>query len=160
MLDKAKAIQPEMIEWRRDIHMHPELGFEEHRTAAKVAEITNGQGVDVVYDSIGQSTFDQSLDCLRPMGMMVSFGQASGPIGPFNPAVLAQKGSLFFTRPSLMNYTAKREDLLAHAKDLFEVVEKGAVKIDVRQTYPLAEAAQAHSDLEARKTTGTTLLLP
>lgn len=128
--------------------------------AARVAEITEGQGVDVVYDSIGQSTFDKSLDCLRPMGMMVSFGQASGPIGPIDPAVLAQKGSLFLTRPSLMTYTANREDLLAHAKDLFEVVENGAVKIDVRQTYPLSEAARAHGDLESRKTTGTTLLLP
>jgi NADPH:quinone reductase len=128
--------------------------------AAQVSEITVGQGVDVVYDSIGQSTFMKSLDCLRPMGMMVSFGQASGPIEPFNLALLGQKGSLFLTRPSLMNYTEKRADLLANARNLFEVVQKGAVKIDVRQTYPLSEAAQAHSDLEARKTTGTTLLLP
>ena len=94
------------------------------------------------------------------MGIMVSFGQASGPVQPLDLSVLVAKGSLFLTRPSLMTYTAKREDLLAHARDLFEVVEKGAVKIEVRQTYPLAEAAKAHQDLESRKTTGSTILLP
>jgi NADPH2:quinone reductase len=102
----------------------------------------------------------KSLDCLRPMGMMVSFGQASGLVPPFDPGLLAAKGSLFLTRPSLMTYTAEREALLEHARDLFEVVENGAVKIEVRQTYPLAEAARAHQDLEARKTTGSTVLLP
>jgi NADPH2:quinone reductase len=102
----------------------------------------------------------KSLDCLRPIGMMVSFGQSSGSVSSFDPAILAAKGSLFLTRPSLMAYTAKREDLLAHARDLFEVVESGAVKIEIRQTYPLSEAAQAHRDLEARKTTGSTILLP
>ncbi len=126
----------------------------------RVREITGGRGVDVVYDSVGQSTFMNSLDCLRPMGMMVSFGQASGPIESFNPAILGAKGSLFLTRPSLMAYTAKREDLLAHARDLFEVVEKQAVKIPVRQTYPLSRAAQAHRDLEGRNTKGSTVLLP
>jgi NADPH2:quinone reductase len=94
------------------------------------------------------------------MGMMVSFGQASGPVPPFDLGLLAAKGSLFLTRPSLMTYTAKREDLLAHARDLLEVVEKGAVKIEVRQSYPLAEAAQAHSDLVARKTSGSSILVP
>ena len=127
---------------------------------SRVKEITRGQGVDVVYDSVGQSTFMKSLDCLKPMGMMVSFGQASGPIPSFDLGILAAKGSLFLTRPSLINYTAKREDLLAHAQDLFDVVEKGAVKIEVNQRYPLAEAANAHRNLENRKTTGSTILIP
>jgi NADPH2:quinone reductase len=128
--------------------------------AARTREITGGAGVDVVYDSVGQATFMQSLDCLRPLGMMVSFGQSSGSVPPVDLSVLAAKGSLFLTRPSLMAYTADRKDLLAHAEDLFEVVVSGAVNIDVNQTYPLAEAARAHQDLEARKTTGSTILLP
>ncbi len=128
--------------------------------AAMTREITKGNGVDAVYDSVGQATFMNSLDCLRPFGMMVSFGQSSGSIPPFDLSILAAKGSLFLTRPSLMNYTAKREDLLNHAMDLFEMVKSGAVKIEVKQTYPLAEATQAHRDLEARKTTGSTVLLP
>jgi NADPH2:quinone reductase len=128
--------------------------------AARVKEITGGQGVDVVYDSIGKTTFMKSLDCLRPMGTMVSFGQASGPLEPFNIGLLAQKGSLFLTRPSLMHYTAKRQDLLAHAEDLFSVVGSGAVKIQVKQEYPLRDAAKAHRDLEERKTTGSSILLP
>jgi NADPH2:quinone reductase len=127
---------------------------------SRVKEITKDKGVDVVYDSVGQSTFMESLDCLRPMGMMVSFGQSSGPIPPLDTGILAAKGSLFLTRPSLMAYTANRKDLLAHALDLFDVVEKGAVKIEVRQTYPLAEASRAHRELEDRKTTGSTLLIP
>ncbi len=126
----------------------------------RVREITNGQGVAVVYDSVGKETFMGSLDCLRPLGMMVSFGNASGPVPPFEPGILAAKGSLFLTRPVLMTYTAKRPDLLASAAELFEVVASGAVRIEVRQTYPLAEAAQAHRDLEARRTTGSTVLLP
>jgi len=126
---------------------------------ARVKDITDGKGVDVVYDSVGQSTFMQSLDCLRPMGMMVSFGQSSGPIEPMDLGLLAAKGSLFITRPTLMTYTAKRENLLAHAADLFDVVEKGVVKVEVRQTFPLAEAAQAHRELENRKTTGSSVLL-
>lgn len=125
--------------------------------AAKVKEITNGGGVDVVYDSVGQATFMKSLDCLRPMGMMVSFGQSSGPMPPFDLAILAQKGSLFLTRPTLMTYTAKRADLLAHAHDLFEAVRSGAVKVEVGRTYPLAEASRAHRDLEGRKTTGSSI---
>jgi NADPH:quinone reductase len=125
--------------------------------AGRVKEITNGRGVDVVYDSVGQATFMKSIDCLRPRGMMVSFGQSSGPMPPFDLAILAQKGSLFLTRPTLMTYTAAREDLLAHAHDLFEVVQSGAVKIEVRRTYPLAEASRAHRDLEGRKTTGSSV---
>ena len=136
---------------------HPIL-YNEEDFAAKTREITDGRGVDVVYDSVGQATFMKSLDCLRPLGMMVSFGQASGSIPPLDLSVLSAKGSLFLTRPTLMTYTAKREDLLEHARDLFEVVSAGAVKIEVKRTYPLAEAAQAHRDLEARKTTGSTIL--
>ena len=127
---------------------------------ARVKEITDGKGVDVVYDSIGQATFMHSLDCIRPMGMMVTFGQSSGPIAPLDLSVLAAKGSLFLTRPSLMTYTAQRDDLLAHARDLFDVVEKGGVKIDIRQSYPLSEAAQAHRDLEDRKTIGSSIFIP
>lgn len=126
----------------------------------RVKEITNGEGVAVVYDSIGKDTFEGSLDSLRPMGMMVSYGNASGPVDNFNLGILAQKGSLFLTRPTLMTYTAKRQDLLAHAEDLFDVVVKGKVTVEINQRYPLAEAAQAHIDLEARKTTGSTILLP
>ena len=126
---------------------------------SRVKEITQGRGVDVVYDSVGQSTFMKSLDCLRPMGMVVSFGQSSGSVPPFDLGILGAKGSLFLTRPSLMAYTAMREDLLAHARDLFDVVEKEAVKIEIGQTYPLAEAARAHRDLEDRKTTGSTVLV-
>ncbi len=128
--------------------------------AERTREITGGKGVDVVYDSVGQATFMKSLDCLRPMGMMVSFGQSSGLLPAFDPGLLSAKGSLFLTRPTLMTYTAERDALLAHARDLFEVVQSGAVKIEVRQTYPLSEAARAHQDLEARKTTGSTILLP
>jgi len=136
------------------------IDYSETDFAAKVREITAGQGVDVVYDSVGQATFMKSLDCLRPMGAMVSFGQSSGAVPPIDIGILGQKGSLFLTRPSLMTYTAKRDALLAHARDLFRVVESGAVKIPVRQSLPLSEAAQAHRDLEARKTTGSTVLIP
>ena len=126
----------------------------------RVKEITNGEGVPVVYDSVGKDTWDGSLNSLQKMGMLVSFGNASGAVDPFPPGMLAAKGSLFLTRPTLMDYTAKREDLLATAQDLFDVVGSGAVKIEINQTYPLAEAEQAHRDLEARKTTGSTVLLP
>lgn len=125
----------------------------------KVREITDNRGVDVVYDSVGKSTFSHSLECLRPLGMMVSFGQASGAVPPIDLSVLAQKGSLFLTRPTLMTYTEKREDLLAHAADLFQAVISGVVRIHVGQRYPLREVMQAHRDLEARKTVGSTILL-
>jgi NADPH2:quinone reductase len=126
----------------------------------RVKEITNGQGVPVVYDSVGKDTFMGSLDCLRPLGMMVSYGNASGTVPPFDLGILAGKGSLFLTRPTLMTYIAKRDDLVRIAGDLFEVVGKGAVKIEIHQTYALKDAAQAHRDLEARKTTASTVLLP
>lgn len=126
----------------------------------RVKEITGGRGVDVVYDSIGKDTYPASLDCLKPLGLWVSFGNASGAITNFDIGILAARGSLYATRPTLMTYTAKREDLLANANDLFDVVTKGAVKIKVNQTYPLKDVVQAHRDLEARKTTGSTVLLP
>lgn len=151
---------PEKAELARSLGCDYAILYMEEDFVSRVKDITQGRGVDVVYDSVGQSTFMKSLDCLRPMGMMVSFGQASGPIPSFDLGILVAKGSLFLTRPSLMTYTAKREDLLAHAKDLFEVVEKGAVKIEIKQIYPLAEAARAHRDLEDRKTTGSTVLIP
>ncbi|PLX78576.1 MAG: quinone oxidoreductase [Desulfuromonas sp.] len=134
--------------------------YDQEDWVARVKELTDGAGVSVVYDSVGQATFMKSLDCLRPMGMLVSFGQSSGPVSAFDPGVLAAKGSLYLTRPTLMTYTAKREDLLASANELFNVVGSGAVKVEVKQSYPLAEAAQAHRDLEARKTSGSTVLLP
>ncbi len=126
----------------------------------RVKAITKGKGVPVVYDGVGKDTFMDSLDCLAPLGMMVSFGNASGAVTQFNPGVLAQKGSLFLTRPTLFTYTAKREDLVKAAQDLFAVVKSKAVKISINQTYPLRDAAQAHIDLEGRKTTGSTVLLP
>ncbi len=128
--------------------------------AAKVKDLTNGAGVPVVYDSVGQDTFEGSLKCLQPMGLLVGFGNASGPVPPFELGRLAAMGSLYITRPTLMTYTAKRDDLVATARDLFDVAQSGAVKIEINQTYPLSETAQAHRDLEARKTTGSTILLP
>jgi len=124
----------------------------------RVKEITGGKGADVVYDSVGKDTFPGSLDCLRPRGLWVSFGQSSGPIGPIDLGILAKKGSLFATRPSVFTYTASRADLEMSAQSLFDVVSRGIVKIGINQRYPLAEAARAHADLESRKTTGTTVL--
>ncbi len=125
---------------------------------ARVNEITKGEKLAVVFDSVGKDTFMKSLDCLRPRGLMVSFGQASGSIGPVDLGIFAQKGSLFFTRPTLVTYAARRDDLLAMAKDLFDAVRSGAVRIEINQTYPLRDAAQAHRDLQSRKTTGSTVL--
>ncbi|NHZ89306.1 NADPH:quinone reductase [Massilia sp. CCM 8733] len=127
---------------------------------ARVMEITNGDKVSVVYDSIGKDTFIKSLDCLRPLGTMVSFGNASGPVPDFSLAELSSRGSLFITRPTLFSYAARRADLEAMAADLFAVVASGDVKIAIHQTYKLADAAQAHIDLEARKTTGSSILVP
>ncbi len=127
---------------------------------ARVKDITGGKGVKVVYDSIGKDTFERSLDCLRPFGLMASFGNASGPVPPFAIGALGGKGSLYITRQTLFTHIATREDTQAMADDLFAVVASGAVKIRIDQRYPLAEVAQAHRDLEARKTTGCTVLLP
>ncbi len=123
----------------------------------RVKELTKGEKVPVVYDAVGKDTFMKSLDCIRPLGIMVSFGQASGPVGPVDLGIFAAKGSLFFTRPTLNTYAAKRADMLAMAKDLFDAVLSGAIKIEVNQTYLLKEAAQAHRDLQSRKTTGSTV---
>ncbi len=136
------------------------INYREEDFVTMVKAFTKGQGVDVVYDSIGKDTFPASLDCLKPLGMWVSFGQASGPVPEFKITLLSQKGSLYATRPSLGNYTATRKDLVATANELFDVVGSGKVKVTVNQAYPLAEAARAHRDLEARLTTGSTVLLP
>lgn len=126
----------------------------------EVREITNGEGVPVVYDSVGHDTFEGSLDCLRPLGIMITFGNASGPVPAIEPKILSQKGSLFLTRPTLFHYVADRQDLLAAAAELFEAVGGGAVTVAVNQEYALIDVAQAHRDLEARKTTGSSVLLP
>ena len=136
------------------------VNYQNEDFAARVKEITDGEGVRVVYDSVGKDTFEGSLACLAPMGLMVTFGNSSGPVPPFDLGQLVALGSLFITRPTLMTYTAKRKDLETSANELFEVVLSGAVKIEINQTYPLSETAMAHRDLEARKTTGSTVLLP
>ena len=137
---------------------HP-IVYTEESFVDRVKELTGGKGVPVVYDSVGKDTFDDSLRCLRPRGLMVSFGNASGAVEPFRPVLLAQKGSLFLTRPTLANYTSTRQELEETTAELFDVVGSGAVRIEVNQTYALQDAAQAHRDLEARRTTGSTVLL-
>jgi len=136
------------------------INYREEDFVTMVKAYTKGQGVDVVYDSIGKDTFPASLDCLKPLGMWVSFGQASGPVPEFKITLLSQKGSLYATRPSLLHYTAARKDLVSGANELFEMVTSGKVKVAVNQTYKLEEAARAHRELEARLTTGSTVLLP
>jgi NADPH:quinone reductase len=136
------------------------IRYDRENVVARVREITGGKGVPVVYDSVGQATFEASLDCLAPLGMLVSFGQSSGKIPPVDLGILSQKGSLYITRPTLVTYTAARADLVATANELFEVVQSGAVKIQINQRFPLREAAEAHRALESRRTTGSTLLLP
>lgn len=128
--------------------------------AERVREITNGEGVAVAYDSVGRDTFDASLDSLRPLGMLALFGQASGPVPPFDLALLGAKGSLFITRPSLGHYSAKRGDLLKMSQELFEIIGSGVVSVRVNQHYALKDAAEAHRALEARQTTGSTVLVP
>ncbi len=134
--------------------------YTEQSFTDRVRRITKGAGVPVVYDSVGKETFEGSLDCLAARGVMVSFGNASGPVPPFETGMLAAKGSLFLTRPSLPHYTASRKDLVKTANDLFKVVRSGAVEIGINQTYALKDAATAHRDLEGRKTTGSTILMP
>jgi len=128
--------------------------------AARVRELTGGLGAHVVYDSIGKDTFFASLDCLRPLGMMVSYGNASGPVPPVAPLELAKRGSLFLTRPTLFHYIARRVDLERAARELFDVIGRGAVRIEIGQTYALQDVARAHRDLEARRTIGSTVLIP
>jgi NADPH:quinone reductase len=135
---------------------HP-INYRREDFVARVSEITQGKKLPVVYDSVGKDTFYKSLDCIAPLGLMVSFGQSSGAIGPVDIGILAGKGSLFLTRPTLNTYTVTREDLLTAANELFDVVKTGAVKLAINQTYPLREAAQAHRDLQDRKTTGSTV---
>jgi NADPH2:quinone reductase len=135
---------------------HP-IVYSREDFVAEVERITGGAKLPVVYDSVGEDTFLRSLDCLRPRGLMVSFGNSSGPPDPFPPGVLAQKGSLFLTRPTLYNYTASREELEKAAGELFDVVASGKVKIEVKQRFPLKDAAEAHRALEARKTSGSTI---
>ncbi|WP_321336773.1 quinone oxidoreductase [Breoghania sp.] len=136
------------------------INYREENFVERVAEITGGEKCDVVYDSVGNDTYPGSLDCLKPLGLWASFGQSSGPIADFNFGLLAQKGSLFATRPTLFTYIAKREDLERTAAALFEVAGSGAVKISINQEYALSDVVKAHQDLEGRRTTGTTILLP
>jgi NADPH2:quinone reductase len=135
---------------------HP-INYRREDFVARVNEITGGRKLPVVYDSVGKDTFYKSLDCIAPLGLMASFGQSSGAVGLVDIGILAGKGSLFLTRPTLNTYTASRQDLLTAANDLFEVVKKGVVKLAINQTYALRDAAQAHRDLQDRKTTGSTV---
>ena len=136
------------------------INYNTENFVERVKELTEGEGVPVVYDSVGKDTFKGSLDCLAPMGMMVSFGNASGTVPPFSLSELVSRGSLFITRPTLFSYTAKPDGLGTMAAELFGMVESGKIRIDVNQRYALRDAALAHADLEARKTTGSTILLP
>lgn len=136
------------------------LNYRTENIVERVKEITNGEGVPVVYDSVGKDTFETSLKCLRPFGLLVSFGNASGPVPPVDLGLLAQHGSLYITRPTLATYIAKRPDLDSAAQELFDKVLSGTVRIDINQRYQLKDAAQAHRNLEARKTTGSSILLP
>jgi NADPH2:quinone reductase len=154
------ASTPDKIALARAHGFDHVINYRETDFVAAVKEITGGKMCDVVYDSVGKDTFPGSLDCLRPRGMFVSFGQSSGPIPPFPVTTLSQKGSLFMTRPTLFTYNAKREDLEASAQALFDVVAGGKVKIEINQTYALKDAGRAQTDLESRKTTGTTVLIP
>ena len=139
---------------------HHVINYSTENFTQRVREITGGEGVAVVYDGVGKDVFMGSLDSLRTLGMLVTYGNASGPVPPFDPLLLSQKGSLFVTRPTLIHYTAKRADLEALGAELFDMVGSGKVRIEVNQRYALKDAAQAHRDLEARKTTGSTLLIP
>ena len=143
-----------------DAGCHHTILYTDEDFVARVKEITGGKLCDAVYDGVGKATFPASLDCLRPLGLFVSFGSASGPIEAFNLGLLSQKGSLYVTRPTLNTYTASREDLIRTASDLFDVVGTGKVKIPINQTYALKDAVKAHQDLESRRTTGTSILVP
>jgi NADPH:quinone reductase len=139
---------------------HHVINYAKEDFVARVTELTNGKKCDVVYDGVGKDTFMKSLDCVRPRGLVALFGNASGKVEPLDLGLLAAKGSLFVSRPTLDTHIASREDLVATANELFDVVSRGIVKVEINQTYPLKEAAQAHRDLEARKTTGSTVLVP
>jgi NADPH2:quinone reductase len=139
---------------------HHPIVYTRDNFVTRVRELTGGRGLPVVYDSVGKDTFEGSLDCLSPLGMMVTFGQASGPVPPLNVLDLSSRGSLFLTRPTLFHYVEKREELLSAADELFRLILDGILKIEIGRTYPLHEAADAHRDLESRKTVGSTVLLP
>lgn len=154
------AGSPEKLALAKEQGCHHVINYRTEDWVKRVREITGGQGVSVVYDGVGKDVFMQSLDCLKTRGYMVQFGNASGPVPEISPLILSQKGSLFLTRPTLVSYTATRADLELSAGRVIEAVSNGWVKIKVPHTYPLKEAAQAHRDLEARKTTGSVVLLP
>jgi NADPH2:quinone reductase len=156
----ATAGSPEKCRLALDNGAAHAIDYRSENFVERVKQITGGQGVKVVYDSVGKDTFEGSLDCLRPFGLLASFGNSSGPVAPFAPGLLGPKGSLYLTRATLFTHIASREATQAMADDLFEVVRSGAVKIHVEQRYALADAAQAHRDLEARKTTGSSVLMP
>lgn len=154
------AGSPEKVELAKAHGYDHVIDYSQQDFVAEVKAITGGRMCDVVYDSVGKDTFPGSLDCLRPRGLFACFGQSSGPIPPFNLSILSQKGSLYATRPTLFVYTAKREELVASAAALFDVVSSGVVEVRINQRYALKDAAKAHADLESRKTTGTTILIP
>ncbi len=154
------AGSPEKVELAKAHGFDHVINYREQNFVEEVKKITGGKLCEVVYDSVGKDTFDGSLDCLKPLGLLALFGQSSGAVPPVNLGVLAQKGSLYITRPTLFTYVAKREDLEKSASALFDVVKSGVVSIEINQTYKLEDAAQAHRDLEARKTTGVTVLTP
>jgi len=154
------AGSPDKVELARAHGFDHVINYREQNFVEEVAKITGGKKCDVVYDSVGKDTFEGSLDCLNPRGLFVSFGQSSGPIPPMNVGLLSQKGSLYMTRPTLFSYIGTRAELEESAGALFNVVKNGIVKIEINQRYPLAEVAQAHADLEGRRTTGTTILIP
>jgi NADPH2:quinone reductase len=138
-----------------DVILYTQTDFE-----ARVKQLTGGKGVQAVYDSVGKTTFEKSLDCLAPRGTLVLFGQSSGPVSPFDPGILASKGSLFLTRPSLAHYSATRDELLARAKDVLSWVSSGQVRLRIERTFPLSEVAEAHRQIEGRLTTGKLLMVP
>lgn len=154
------AGSPEKIELAKAHGFDHVINYREENFVERVREITGGKMCQVVYDSVGKDTFPASLDCLRPLGMFVSFGQSSGMVPPFSISLLQQKGSLFATRPVLFHYIAERKELDTAAEELFDVVRKGVVRIVINQRYKLEEAAKAHDDLESRRTSGTTILIP
>lgn len=144
----------------RDAGAHEVILYTEQDFEVEVKRITGGAGLEVVYDSVGKTTFDKGLNCLKPRGYMVLFGQSSGPVGPFDPQVLNQRGSLFLTRPTLAHHIASRAELVARAGDVFSWIARGELKVHIDRELPLAQAAEAHRLLEARKTTGKVLLIP
>jgi NADPH2:quinone reductase len=156
----ATAGSPEKCELARAAGAHHVIDYRREDVVARVRELTGGRGVPVVYDGVGKDTFERSLDCLAPLGLLVSFGSASGPVAPVSLGVLMQKGSLYVQRPTLATHTRTRRGLEDMSGELFAMLESGQVKVDAPRSYPLADAARAHRDLEARATTGSSVLVP